>query len=132
MGSAPRPKPRVTEADPHFKEAVAAALRAYQHREQINDAELAARLGVSTSALSKYLNCKQLIGGEILVRAITDLGITVHYRDKDISIRASPEQVTFAFDPPCLLKETPEAVTVTVERKQPNRSHVVLAVKLAG
>jgi transcriptional regulator with XRE-family HTH domain len=132
MGSAAAQKPRVTEADPAFKDAVAVALKGYRDKERMKDAELADRLGVSTSALSKYMNCKQLIGGATLARAFTELGITVTYRGKEISVRTVPEQVSFLFDPPCLLEETPDSVTVTIKRKQPQRAQVLVQVKVAG
>jgi transcriptional regulator with XRE-family HTH domain len=123
-------------------EAIAAALKSYRNKEKLKDAELARRLGVSKPTLSKYLNCKQLIGGSPLSRAFTALGITITYQDKEISARdftgspkAQPpraEQVSFVFDQPCLFEETPENVEVTIERKQPQQAEVVVHVKVAS
>ena len=132
MGSAAAQKPRVTEADPDFKAAVAAALKGYRDKQKMRDAELADRIGVSTATLSNYMSCKQLIGGATLARAFTELGITVTYRGKEISVRAVPEQVSFLFDRPCLLEETPDRLTVMIERKQPQRAQVLVQVKVAG
>jgi len=131
MGSAAQQKPRVTEADPAFLEAVSVALKRYRDKEKVRDAELAQRLGVSTSALSKYMNQKQLIGGATLARAFTELGITVTYRGKEISVRAAPEQVSFSFDSPCLLEERSDHVMVTIKRKEPQRAQVLVQVKVA-
>ena len=78
----PIKRPRVTVADPAFREAVARGLKRYRdgnnpEQMRLTDAELAKRLGVSKPTLSKYLNCKQIIGGEHLVRALIQLGISV-------------------------------------------------------
>jgi transcriptional regulator with XRE-family HTH domain len=127
-------------------DAVAEGLRRYRdganpENEIVTDTELASRLGVSKSTLSKYLRCKLLIGGEPLRRMFTDLGIAITYRDKEISARDfnhSPkpaeqplEQVSFVFDSPYRLGETTENVAVTLERRQPQQSQTTVHIKIA-
>jgi transcriptional regulator with XRE-family HTH domain len=111
------------------------------HLNDLNDGDLAELLGVSTSSLSKYLRCKQFIGGSALARAFIDLGITVRYREKEISARAftseqpaqpGAEQISFVFEPPYLLEETVDKVAVTIQRKQPQQAHVIVQIKVAG
>jgi transcriptional regulator with XRE-family HTH domain len=146
-------RPRVTQADPAFVEAVANALR--QYRDKLNpegkvltDVELARRLGVSKSTVSKYLQGKQLIGGEPLKRMLIDLGVAIIYKGKLISahdevksdqLQEPAEQITqqiaFVFDGPCRFNETNETsgkVTVSIHRKEPHQSRVTVQIKVAG
>lgn len=110
-------------------EAVAASLKTYRNgnnptRERLSDTELARRLGVSKSTLSKYLTGKQFIGGEPLSRIFTELGLGLILGGKEISARdfsvetkpAHPvaEQICFVFDRPCFVEETPERLGVSI------------------
>jgi transcriptional regulator with XRE-family HTH domain len=126
-------------------EAVATGLRSYRDGNNpegttIRDSELAARLGVSKSTLSKYLQAKQLIGGEPLQRMLTELGIAINYKTKEISARefgprrapSDPEQISFVFEAPCGLHETTENVTVSIPRKDANRSTMTVQIRIAG
>jgi transcriptional regulator with XRE-family HTH domain len=133
----------VTVADPAFSEAVAIGLKGYRdgnnpQQIKLTDVELAERLGVSKSTLSKYLNRKQIIGGEHLVRALIQLGISVVYDRREIGARAlqteetrqqMPEQICFVFETPCLLNETEGGLAVTVDRKQPPASQLTIYVR---
>jgi hypothetical protein len=141
MGSPAIKRPRVTDADPALMEAVATALKNYRDQNELNDGGLAKLLGVSTPSLSKYLRCKQFIGGPAMARAFIDLGITVTYRGKEISARAfiggqptqpRPEQISFVFETPCLLEETVDRVAVTIQRKQPQQAQAIVHVKVVG
>jgi transcriptional regulator with XRE-family HTH domain len=138
----PLKRPRVTVADPAFREAVARGLKRYRdgnnpEQMRLTDAELAKRLGVSKPTLSKYLNCKQIIGGEHLVRALIQLGISVVYGRREIGARALqtekivqqvPEQICFIFETLCLLNETDGSLAVTLDRKQPPTSQLTIHV----
>ena len=140
-------RPRVTRADPAFVAAVADALKNYRdgenpERNTLADAELARRLGVSKSSLSKYLQEKQIIGGEALRRMLTDLSITLNYKGQEISARvlpqlherrlARPEQISFIFEAPCTLEETAAGVAVTIEKKDVQSSELRVQIRLAG
>jgi transcriptional regulator with XRE-family HTH domain len=134
-------------------EAVANALRRYRdelnpERKVLSDVELAKRLGVSKSTVSKYLQGKQLVGGEPLKRMLTDLGIAIIYKGKEISAHDEvkgdqfqrpseqlSQQIAFVFDGPCRLNETNETsenVTVSIHRKEPHQSRVTVQIRVAG
>jgi len=146
--SSPSLRPRLTKADPDFKEAVASGLKQYRNgdnpeRRTLSDTELATRLGVSKPALSNYLRGRLSIGGETLARLFVELGITITYRGKLISARdftlqrprtSEPvaQQISFVFDRPCLLEETVERVAITVERREPQESQITVELKVAG
>jgi transcriptional regulator with XRE-family HTH domain len=138
-----RERPRVSAADPGFKQAVADGLKTYRDRgnpegRQLTDTQLAGRLGVSPATLSKYLNCKQIIGGEHLVRAMIKLGVAVNYQGKELGIRESsvvakpacPEQICFVFDAPSLLDETVDHFDVRLDRRLP--AVVTVELRRAG
>lgn len=140
-------RPRVTAADPAFVEAIARTLKNYRdggnpQGAMLSDTELAGRLGVSKSALSKYLHGKQIVGGHTLGRLLTDLGLTILYRDRQISAAgltdqepqlASPaEQISFAFDSPCRLEETATGAAVTIQKKDVQSSGIRVQISLAG
>jgi len=140
-------RPRITRVDPAFMEAVAAGLKSYRdgknpEKSMLTDSALARRLGVSKSTLSKYLRGKQLIGGEPLRRMFTELGIAIAYKNKEISARdfnhdRAPreelrEQISFVFDAPCRLDETAENVSLTIQRKAPQQSLVMVHIRVAG
>jgi transcriptional regulator with XRE-family HTH domain len=142
-------RPRITQVDPAFLEAVALALRRYRdgynpEQSTLSDTELAKRLGVSKSTVSKYLSCKQIIGGEPLRRMLTELRIAIAYKGTEILAfynpadqsrrisEQSPQQISFVFGGPCRLNETPENVTVSIDRKEPQSSSVTVQIKIAG
>ena len=140
-------RPRISAPDPAFLLAVANALRDYRdgqnpEKKTLADVEVAARLGVSKSTVSKYLHQKQLIGGEPLRRMLTVLGISIAYQDKEISARElsepisrrdyQPDQIAFVFDTPCQLDQTDDNIAVTIERKEAQRSKLTVHITLAG
>ena len=147
MITPPRKKPRVSRPDPAFSEAVASSLRDYRdgrnpERRKLKDTELAERIGVSKSSLSKYLSQNLRIGGEALARIITGLGISVKYKRQQISacdlqgtakVQQQPaEQIAFVFDAPCVFKETTDSVSLTIERKPPKQQQVTVRIRIAG
>jgi transcriptional regulator with XRE-family HTH domain len=135
-------RPRRTLADPAFAGEVVRELKRYRDDNNLNDYEVADRLGVSNPTLSKYLQRRIQIGGQVLARAFTELGIVVNYRGKEISARdfppraepqePAPQQISFVFDQPYLLEETDGHLAVTVERKQVARAEVVVTIKVAS
>jgi transcriptional regulator with XRE-family HTH domain len=126
-------------------EAVAKGLKSYRDgnnpdRRHLSDSELARRLGVSKSTLSKYLQTKQLIGGEPLARMLTDLAISLSWGDKTLVAQnsepagvpqPSAEQICFVFDRPCFVEETPERVGVAMATSFQG-SRVTVHLKVAG
>jgi transcriptional regulator with XRE-family HTH domain len=135
-------RPRRTSADPTFASEVVRELKRYRDDKQLKGYEVADRLGVSNPTLTKYLQGSLQIGGQVLARAFTELGIVVNYRGKEISARdfplsvesqePAPQQISFVFEQPYLLKETDEHIVVTVERKQAEKAEVVLTIKVAS
>ena len=140
MPPAPKRRPRKTEVDPALKAAITAGLKAYREEEGVKDAQVARRLGVSSSALCKYMKGSELIGGAALARAL-DLGVRVIYRGKELSARdpkvqdqTQPvaEQISFVFEQPCLFEETPAGKSVTIERKPAGRPGATVHLRVAG
>lgn len=135
-------RPRRTGADPAFAGEVVRELKRYRDDNKLNDYEVADRLGVSSPTLSKYLQRRIQIGGQVLARAFTELGIVVNYRGKEISARdfpepgerpgLAPQQISFVFDEPYLLEETDGHLAVTVERKQAEKADVVVTIRVAS
>jgi transcriptional regulator with XRE-family HTH domain len=135
-------RPRVTQADPDFVEAVVTELIRYRDARHLKDQDLAKLLGVSKPTLSKYLNRAMQIGGPVLARAFVVLEIQLTYRGKVISVRdfpipeASPKpigrQISFEFDSPYLFKETDGRLAVTLERKGPDTEGVLATVKIVS
>jgi hypothetical protein len=141
-------RPRKTQVDPELRIAIAVGLKEYRDRELLNDSELASRLGMARSTLSKCIRAKELMNGAILTRAMY-LGVIVKYRGKEFSASASvdsggsrpvveeavsrsAEQISFVFDQPCLLEETPATMSVMITRKPVQRLGVTVHVKVAG
>jgi hypothetical protein len=94
------------------------------------------------------MNEKELINGAALTRAM-GLGVVVKYRGKEFSAAASvdsggahppvekaapavAEQISFVFDQPCLVEETPATMSVMISRKPVQRLGVTVHVKVAG
>jgi transcriptional regulator with XRE-family HTH domain len=137
-----RHRPRRTLADPTFANEVVRELKRYRDDKQLKGYEVADRLGVSNPTLTKYLQGSLQIGGQVLARAFTELGIVVNYRGKEISARdfplpiepqePPPQQISFVFDQPYLLKETDGRMAITVERKQAATAEVVVTIKVAS
>jgi transcriptional regulator with XRE-family HTH domain len=140
---------RLTQVDPDFMKAVAAALRQYRDGSNpenriLSDSELAGRLGVSKASLSNYLQRKQVIGGETLRRLLVELSIRIVYDGTVISatvpdqpapptpVTAPTEQISFIFEPPCVVDETAEHITVRVDRKESGRAPLKLEVRIAS
>jgi transcriptional regulator with XRE-family HTH domain len=146
MARSPSRRPRKTPIDPELRIAIAAGLKEYRDRELVKDSEVARRLGMGKSTFSKYMNGKELMGGAALTRAM-ELGVTVKYRGKEFSAsvdsdgrrppleEATPpaaEQISFVFDQPCLLEETPATMSVMIGRKQVQRLGVTVHVRVAS
>lgn len=135
-------RPRHTKPDGEFSEAIVRELERFRDVNDLRDCDVAARLGVSKPTFSKYLHRNIEIGGQVLARAFTELGIVVTYRGKRISaqdfpsrapaLEPVPPQVSFVFDQPCLLEETDGHVAITVARKEADSSSLVVAIKVAS
>lgn len=92
------PKLRVTPRDPSLQKAIREAFSGYQRRHDITNAELASRLGVDESTVSKFMNDKQGISVDTLVRAIVDLEIEIVYNGRVVKVSdfrpgTSPDQL---------------------------------------
>jgi transcriptional regulator with XRE-family HTH domain len=145
MRKAASKKIKVTQASASFTTAVAAALRFYRdgnnpEKANLSDSELARRLGVSKSTLSKYLSGKQFIGGEPLARVFTELGVSLRLGNKEIGARAPSEppksgrpleQICFVFDTPCFVEETPKRIGVSIAAPPGDRP-LTVHLKLAS
>ena len=127
-------------------DAVATSLRAYRDgknpdQERLSDSELARRLGVSKSTVSKYLKGKQFIGGEPLARIFTELDLSLILGSKEISARnfagdsqrsePAAEQICFVFERPCFVEETPERLGVAMASTPVGR-RVTVHLKIAS
>jgi transcriptional regulator with XRE-family HTH domain len=138
---------RVTQTDPEFMIAIASALRVYRdglnpQSRILTDSELAHRLGVSKASITKYLQQKQVIGGEAFRRLLVELAIPVVYDGTVISARPatheeppsppSPEQISFVFEGPCVIDEAADHVTVSLGRKQAGRTPLRVELKVAS
>jgi len=101
----------------------------------MSDVEIAKTLGVDSSTLNTYLSSKRLINAEAFVRALIDLGISLTYRQKEISARPAMEvqgQISFIFDKPCAFEETNDQIQVAIDRKQPASERLTVQVRRTG
>lgn len=63
---------------------------------KVTDAILASQLGIDTTTLSKYLNKKNAMSGEVVARACVDLGMEFRYRGRLINATSFREVVQLA------------------------------------
>jgi hypothetical protein len=116
---------------------VAAALKKFMDgqnpsKRSFNNGEMAELLGVDPGAMSRYLNCKMVIGSEVLVRALM-LGMVVEYWDRQIRAHAEKEQIRFVFEDDAMLETAgDEGVAVIIPRKEPSGEYTTIRVKAVG
>ena len=100
MARKPRPP------DPDYLEGIANGLKslkeklARESQGKVTDAVLASQLGIDTTTLSKYLNKKNAMSGEVVARACVDLGMEFRYKGRLINATNFPQAVQLAPLPP--------------------------------
>jgi len=91
-------KLRITPRDPTLQESIRDALSAYRSNNKLTNAQLAQRLGVDETTVSKFMGSKQGISVDTLLRAITELEIEIVYNGRivaagDLKPGVSPDQL---------------------------------------
>lgn len=130
-------RPRVSEADPDFKESVANALRRFMNgdnpqRRTYTGEALADLLRINGASLSRYLNQGQVMGGELLARALL-LGVVLNYRAMEIRASAPGQSIQFQFGDGAVLDPvTTEGIAVNVPRRSPQRERGTVRISVVG
>ena len=88
-----------------YLEAIAKGLRSHKEKVRsagraISDLELASHLGINPTTLSKYLNKRNPMSGDVLARACVDLGMQFEYKGLVICAASFPESVVVDVAPP--------------------------------
>lgn len=130
-------RPRITGSDPNFQRAIAKALKTFMdgknyYNRTFSNGDMAELLGVDAGAMSRYLNCKMLIGSEVLVRALM-LGVVVEYWDRQIRAHAEVAQIQLVFEDGATLDaDQSRGLAVRIPRKEPLRERTIIQVKAVG
>ena len=112
-----RPKEK-TDDDSNFARDFASALEAYKRSENLSAVALAKRLGVEETTLGRYLRAEIAVGGVVLARALTVLGIRIPYAGFLLTAdgadhRNRLDQVSWSFD-------ESDRLEIMLERRRPN------------
>jgi DNA-binding phage protein len=70
-----------------FREAFAAELRHYIERTGITQSELGRRLGITRQSVDSYIGRRSSPRADVVLRAITTLGIQLHFEGHSIEAR---------------------------------------------
>lgn len=128
---------RPHDADPAFKESVANALRRFMdgdnpHRRRYTGEALADLLRIDGASLSRYLNQGQVMGGDLLARALL-LGLVLIYRDMEIMASTPGQSIQFQFGDGAILDPvTTEGIAVNVPRRPPQRERGTIRISVVG
>jgi len=130
-------RPRVSDADLAFRESVANALRRFMdgdnpHGRRYTGEAMADLLRIDGTSISRYLNQGQVMGGELLARALL-LGVVLKYRGMEINASAPGQSIQFQFgDGSVLDPVTTEGIAVNVPRRPPQRERGTIRISVIG
>jgi transcriptional regulator with XRE-family HTH domain len=137
-----RTKRDLSPEEREFIAKVAEGLRSHMKDKKMGQSELARLLGISDPALTALLNNpERMISGNVLVKALVDLGIPIPYGGKTVSVLVEdatmlpdrPTQMSLIFDAEMLDVTDPiEKKTFTVERKKTSKTELVVRIKMAS
>ncbi len=89
-------------------------------------------LRIDGASLSRYLSQGQVMGGELLARALL-LGVVLNYRDMEIKASAPGQFIQFQFGDAAVLDPvTTEGIAVNVPRRPPQRERGTVRISVVG